>query len=339
MGSEVTVAGNNVPALVADLAEKAAGYAEAAKASNTRRAYRSDWAAFEAWCEGRGLQAIPAASDTVLGYLIDHAGVLKVATLQRRLSTIREVHLYRGATLETSSVAFRDVWRGIRRTHAMPANKKVPLLTLALRRAIGTLPDTLAGRRDRALLLIGFGGALRRSELASLEVAQREGTPGWIEESPDGLAIHLGATKTDQTGEGDVLGIPHGANAETCPVRAYKAWLAASGITAGPAFRVVDRHGHMAADAISDKTVATIVKRAVAAGELMGGATPTEAEAAARRFAGHSLRAGLATSAAALDAPGHAIQRQLRHKRFDTTAGYIRSGELFKKNAAGMAGL
>jgi integrase len=321
------------------MAEKAAGSAEAAKAPNTRRAYRSDWAAFKGWCTGRGLEAMPASADTVLGYLIDHAGQLKVSTLQRRLSAIREAHLYRGITLDTSSAAFRDVWRGIRRTHAMPADKKAPLLTLGLRRAIGTLPDTLAGRRDRALLLVGFGGALRRSELASLETANREGAPGWIEVTLDGLAVHLGATKTDQTGEGEILGIPHGANAETCPVRAYAIWRAASGIVIGPAFRSVDRHGHMGAEAISDKTVATIVKRTVVAGEMIGGATPAEAKRMARRFAGHSLRAGLATSAAANDAPGHAIQRQLRHKRFDTTQGYIRSGELFKKNAAGFAGL
>ena len=136
-----------------------------------------------------------------------------------------------------------------------------------------------------------------------------------------------------------MIAIPYGTNVETCPVRAYKAWRAVSGITTGPAFRAIDRHGHMAADAISDKAVATIVKRTVAAGEISGGATTAEAYANAARFAGHSLRAGLATSAAANDAPGHAIQRQLRHKRFDTTQGYIRGGELFKKNAAGMAGL
>ncbi len=339
MGSEVTIAGGNLPVLVAAMAQKAAGYAEAAKAANTRRAYRADWVAFGAWCVTKGVMAMPASSDTVLAFLIDHAGKLKVSTLQRRLSAIREAHLYAGQPLDTSAAAFRDVWRGIRRTHAMPATKKAPLLTPGLRRAIGTLPDTLPGRRDRALLLVGFGAALRRSELAGLEVAQREGAAGWIQETPDGLAIHLGVTKTDQTGEGDVIGIPYGANVETCPVRTYKAWLAASEITTGPAFRAIDRHGHMATAAISDKAVATIVKRTVVAGEILRGASPGEADITARRFAGHSLRAGLATSAAANDAPGHTIQRQLRHKRFDTTQGYIRSGELFKKNAAGMAGL
>ena len=160
----------SVPALVAEMAEKAADYAEAAKASNTRRAYRSDWQAFEAWCAGKGVIAMPTAADTVLAYLIDHAGQLKVATLSRRLSAIREAHFYAGHPLDTSGVAFRDVWRGIRRTHAAPQVQKAPLLTAQLRRTVGALPDTNAGRRDRALLLVGFGAALRRSELAALEV-------------------------------------------------------------------------------------------------------------------------------------------------------------------------
>jgi integrase len=110
-------------------------------------------------------------------------------------------------------------------------------------------------------------------------------------------------------------------------------------MTSGPAFRAINRHGHMSAEAISNKTVATIVKRSVVAAEILNGATPAEAEMVAMTFAGHSLRAGLATSASANDAPGHAIQRQLRHKKFDTTVKYIRVGQLFKRNAAGMAGL
>src|SRR5260221_5410453 len=106
-----------------------------------------------------------------------------------------------------------------------------------------------------------------------------------------------------------MIGIPYGTNVETCPVRAYKAWRAVSGITTGPAFRAIDRHGHMAADAISDKAVATIVKRTVAACEIYGGATTAAACANAARVAGHSLPAGLATSAAANDAPRHTSPR------------------------------
>jgi site-specific recombinase XerC len=205
---------------------------------------------------------MPTVADTVLAYLIDQADQLRVATLSRRLSAIREAHLYAGHSLDTSGVAFRDVWRGIRRTHAAPQVQKAPLLTAQLRRTVGALPDTNAGRRDRALLLVGFGAALRRSELAALEVSSNGGA-GWIEETPDGLTIHLGASKTDQEGEGDLIGVPYGANVETCPVRAYKAWLTVSGITSGPAFRAIDRHGNMSDQALTDKAVARIVKRSI----------------------------------------------------------------------------
>ena len=275
----------------------------------------------------------------MLAYLTAHAGNLKISTLQRHLTAIREAHRYAGFELDTSDVSFRDVWRGIRNAHGTPANQKAALITATLRRALAALPDNLLGYRDRALLLIGFAAALRRSELASLEVAQRDGACGWIEESVEGLTVHIARSKTDQTGEGDAIGIPYGSSPETCPVRAYKAWLQNSCISAGPAFRRITRHGRMGSKAITDRTVARVVKRAVARAALSDGLSGEDAKLLASKFGGHSLRAGLATSAAMNDAPGHAIQRQLRHTRFDTTMRYIRAGQLFKQNAAGMAGL
>ena len=319
-------------------AERARGYADQSRAANTRRAYGSDVRAFEAWCETRGEAALPASPAAVLAYLIDHATTLKVATLQRRLAAIREQHAGAGFALDTSSAAFRDTWRGIKRAHGQPAIKKRPLMTVDLRRAVATLPDTLAGRRDRALILVGFAAALRRSELASLEVTRRDGA-AWIEERPDGLVIHLGRSKTDQQGEGAEVGVPYGSNMETCPVRSYSAWIKAARLKEGPAFRPIDRHGRIGAEAVTDRAVARIVQRTVEAAALAEGHSPEEARQLAATYAGHSLRSGLATSAAANDAPGHAIQRQLRHKRFDTTSGYIRSGQLFRQNPAGMAGL
>lgn len=226
----------------------------------------------------------------------------------------------------------------IQREHGQPADKKRPLLTAELRRAVAALPDTLAGRRDRTLILIGFAAALRRSELAALEVARCDGG-GWIEETSDGLIVHLARTKTDQAGVGVNVGIPYGADPSTCPVRVYRGWLKAAKLRTGPAFRAIDRNGRIRDGALSGQTVARIVKRAVEALALSEGASPKEAARRAAGYAGHSLRAGLATSAAANDAPGHAIQRQLRHKKHDTTLGYIRAGQLFKGNAASFAGL
>ncbi|KQS69332.1 hypothetical protein ASG32_29540 [Methylobacterium sp. Leaf361] len=319
-------------------ADQARQYADQSRAANTRRAYASDVRAFANWCAARGEPSLPASPAAVLAYLIDHATTLKVVTLQRRLAAIREQHAAAGFDLETSSSAFRDTWRGIKRAHGQPAVKKRPLMTVDLRRAVATLPDTLPGRRDRALILVGFAAALRRSELAGLEVTRRDGA-AWVEERPDGLVVHLARSKTDQSGEGAEIGVPYGSNMETCPVRSYRAWLNAAHLTEGPAFRPIDRHGHIGTEAVTDRAVARIVQRTVEAAALADGYSPEEARQLAAAYAGHSLRSGLATSAAANDAPGHAIQRQLRHKRFDTTSGYIRSGQLFKQNPAGMAGL
>jgi hypothetical protein len=197
--------------------------------------------------------------------------------------------------------------------------------------------ERVAMRRVREILRLTFA-----SRMSGREIARRLGlapAAGWIEEGSDGLTVHLARSKTDQTGEGDAIGVPYGSCPETCPVGAYKTWVQRSGITAGPAFRAVTRHGRMSGKAITDKTVARVVKRAIIAAAVAEGLTSDEAKARAAAFAAHSLRAGLATSAAMNDAPGHAIQRQLRHSRFDTTTRYIRAGQLFKQNAAGMAGL
>ena len=193
-------------------------------------------------------------------------------------------------------------------------------MTATLRRAIHELPDTLIGVRDRALLLIGFAGGLRRSELASLEVRQRDGAAGWIEQMPDGLAIRLAYSKTDQEAIGDTVGVPYAGAEDLCPVRAYRAWLERSGIADGPDLprRLTARQN--AHTALSPAAVGLIVKRAVIKAAMAEGITRSAAKAMARNFAGHSLRAGHATSAAQNDAPGHAIQRQLRHKSFVTTS-------------------
>ena len=319
-------------------ADRAREYADQARATNTRRAYANDVRVFTLWCESKGFEALPAHPSVVLSYLMDHATTLKVTTLQRHLAAIRESHAAAGHVLDTANHAFRNAWRGLKRRHGQPAAKKRPLMTVDLRNAVVVLPDTLTGIRDRALLLVGFAAALRRSELAGLEITPRAGG-GWIEETGDGLVIHLGRSKTDQQGEGAEIGVPYGSNPETCPVRSYRAWVNVSGLKEGAAFRAINRHGQIATDAIADRTVARIVQRSVEAAALAGGSTPEEAAKLAAAYSGHSLRSGLATSAAANDAPGYAIQKQLRHKRFDTTSGYIRSGQLFKQNPAGMAGL
>lgn len=319
-------------------AERARDYATLARSESTRRSYAGAMHAFTRFCEARGACALPASAEALLSYLIDAAGRLKVSTLRRHLVAIREAHADAGHRLDTSGPFFRDAWSGIQRAHGQPAAKKRPLMTVDLRRALEALPSTLAGKRDRALILVGFAAALRRSELAALEVRPHDGA-GWIEEKDDGLVIHLGRTKTDQQGHGAEVGVPYGSNPTTCPVRNYRAWIRAARIRSGPAFRAVNRHGQVGEEALTGRAVARIVKRAVIAQALAEGDTPAQAKRRAAAYAGHSLRSGLATSAAAHDAPGHSIQRQLRHKRFDTTSGYIRTGQLFRQNAATLSGL
>jgi site-specific recombinase XerD len=330
----------SLPAEIAELAERAGDYARASKSPNTRRAYDKDWRHFADWCRARGIEPMPADPiGVVLAYLTAHASVHKVNTLQRRLVAIRECHRYAGFDLDTTSVQFRDVWRGIRREEgrARPITKKAPLNTPTLRRAIRSLPDNLIGCRDRALLLIGFAAGLRRAELATLEVTPRAGAPGWIEVMPEGLAIRLAYSKTDQEAIGDTVGVPYGAAADFCPVRAYQAWLKMSEITDGPVFRPVTRHGKLVDVGLKPAAIAIIVKRAIVTAAIAEGHSQEEGEGMAEAFSGHSLRAGHATSAAQNDAPAHAIQRQLRHKSFNTTAGYIREGRLFKGSSASFA--
>jgi integrase len=178
-----------------------------------------------------------------------------------------------------------------------------------------------AGCRDGALLPLGFAGALGRSELVGLDVSD-------ITEGADGLTVRLRRSKTDQEGAGRTIGIPFGSNPVTCPVRAWRGWLEVSGITEGPAFRPVDRHGHIGATRLSGQAVALVLKRHAA----RAGLDPGE-------VAGHSLRAGLATSAAPAGVPERVIAEQTGHKGTSMLRRYIREGSLFRENAASAVGL
>jgi integrase len=183
---------------------------------------------------------------------------------------------------------------------------------------LGTDP---AGCRDRALFLLGFAGALRRSELVGLDMDD-------VTEGSDGLTVRLRRSKTDQEGAGRTVGIPFGSNPVTCPVRAWRAWLEVSGITEGHAFCPVDRHGHLGTTRLSGNAVALVLKRHAAG----AGLDPKE-------VAGHSLRAGLATSAAGAGVPERVIAEQTGHKGTAMLRRYIREGSLFRENAASAVGL
>jgi integrase len=297
-------------------------YADGSKADATWRAYRSDWRCFTRWCVEQGRQPLPAAPETVALYLEAHAELRAIATLQRRLSSIAQHHQAAGHPSPTHHPMVKVVWEGIRRTHGRPQRAVAPATTDVIRAMVATLDSgRLIGVRDRALLLLGFAGAFRRSELVSLDVAD-------IVDCEEGLRVTLRRSKTDQEGRGYTKGIPYGSNPATCPVRAWRAWLEASGITDGPAFRSVDRHGRLGAARLADKTVALVVKRTIAA----AGLDPAD-------YSGHSLRAGLATAAALAGLNELAIMEQTGHKSTDMVRRYIRHGRLFHNNAAAAVGL
>lgn len=302
------------------LSQAAQDFVQASKAANTLRGYRSDWRDFSGWCSAQQLPALPAEPMTVALYLADLAGSgAAAATIQRRVSSISQVHQAAGhRPSPTSDYLVRQVMRGIRRTLGVaPQNQKTPLSAEELRRLVEACSaQTLAGRRDRALLLIGDLGAFRRSELVALDVED-------VEETNAGLRILLRRSKTDQEAEGLEKGIPKKADPATCPLQALRAWQEAAGIEEGPLWRGVNRHDQVQPGRLSDRAVALIVKRAC----QRVGLDPD-------RYAGHSLRSGFATAAAEGGAPERAIMRQGGWSSQTMVRRYIRMANLFKENAA-----
>lgn len=303
------------------LDEQARAYVDEAVAANTRRAYRADWEAFTAWCALHAVPALPTEPSTLVLYLTDQAAVLKTSTLQRRLAAIAQAHRLAGHPSPTEDITVRTVWRGIRRTKGTAQAAKQALLVHELRALLGVLPISPLGVRDRALLLLGFAGAFRRSELVALDVAD-------LVVGPDGVTVTIRRSKTDQEGVGQRVGIPYGRHRDTCPVLALTTWLELAQFTSGPIFRPITRHGAILPTRLSDRAVARIVQRVAAA----AGLDPA-------RYAGHSLRAGLATSAALAGAEERDIMRQTRHQSLTVARRYIRAGSLFRNNAAATVGL
>jgi integrase len=296
-------------------------YIDAATAPNTRRAYRSDWEHFTHWCTAYELASLPATPETVALYLAALAGVAKVSTVGRRLTAIAKAHRAAGHETPTRSEAVHLTMRGIRRTHGVAPTQKAPAVLADLRAMLAACPDNVIGTRDRAILLLGFAGAFRRSELVALDVAD-------LAFGERGMTVRLRRSKGDQEGEGTKKGIPFGRHGLTCPVTAVRDYMDMSHITDGALFRPINRHGQIGEARLGDKAVALVVKRAAAA----AGLDPTH-------YAGHSLRAGLATAAAAGGAQERDIMRQTGHRSVQMLRRYIRDADLFRDNAAAIAGL
>jgi site-specific recombinase XerD len=306
------------PDVLDDVAELLRG----SRSERTWRAYESDLRAWRGWCDDHDVDPLPATPETLVWWLQSQAAQgYAVATIARRLVTIRQAHRKVGHPCPTDDQAVRTVWQGVRRRLGTAQLQVAPVTIETLRRLVSTCDDDLAGRRDRALLVVGFAGGFRRAEVAALEVAD-------VEEHDDGLVVTLRRSKTDQEGAGRRLGLPYGSNPETCPVRTLRAWLEGSAIEAGPIFRPVTMHGRIGDRAMSGRAVAEVVKRRARA----AGLDPT-------RYSGHSLRAGLVTSAALAGASEIMIARQTGHRSMAVLRRYVREADMFRANAAAAVGL
>lgn len=298
---------------------RAVGYAANASAVATRRAYSADWADWSSWCAMADVAPLPASPTALGAYLADRAGHLSVATVARRLSAIATAHRQASVHLDTRHPAVRDVMKGIRREHGTAPQRARAATTSVVRALAETCDGSKLGLRDRAVILLGFASAMRRSELVALTMAD-------VEFSIEGVTLHIRRSKGDQAREGQMVGVLASGTA-TCPVAALRAWLDVAGIIEGRVFRSLDRHGNLR-PAMTGEAVAMVVQRRAE----MAGMDPAG-------FSGHSLRAGLATSAAAAGVAEHDIQRQTRHRSVTVLRTYIRHGSVFRNNVSGAVGL
>lgn len=329
-----------LPVHLERLADRARGYAAAASSTNTRRAYASDWKHFSAWCRRQGLEVLPPSPQTVGLYITacasgtataDHQSN-SVATIERRLSALTWNYAQRGTPLDRADRHIATVLAGIRNTHASPPRQKEAVLPEDVIAMLETLNrGTLRGLRDRAMLLLGFAGGLRRSEIVGLDLHcdDTEDGRGWVEVLDKGMIVTL----RGKTGWREIE-IGRGSSDATCPIVALQIWLKLARIGHGPLFRRVTGQGKdVGPDRLNDQEVARLVKRAAMAAGVRSELPEDERQ---EKFAGHSLRAGLASSA---EVDERYVQKQLGHASAEMTRRYQRRRDRFRVNLTKAAGL
>jgi integrase len=302
-------------AMIRDLGERANDYATASKAKSTRRAYAVDMADFACFAGSYGAATVPADWQLIAAYATHMADRgLSIATIRRRMVAISQAHKTVGHDSPTAKKAVRDVVAGIARTKGVPPRRKDALSVDLLRNAILALADgDLKAKRDRAIVLLGFAIAARRSELAALDVED-------LRFDNRGLVVTIRRSKTDQEGIGAEIGVPYVANEGLCAARAVRVWLEAASITAGAVFRTFSKTRALQANRIDGADVARLVKRVTGLAGIAGD------------FAGHSLRAGFITSAASSAGVSEVdIMRVSRHKSVTILRGYVRRATVFDK--------
>lgn len=317
------------PERIAELEAKIALAVQRSRSESTMVAYRSDWRDFETWCAALALPCLPAAPGTVAAYLAeladpgDDRAPLAMSTIQRRVASIGEAHKSAGLLNPCADPLVKQVTKGIRRTIGVaPKNRKSGLSTADIRAIVNGLDGTrLIDLRDKAILLVGFATALRRSELVALDLDD-------VENHPEGMIVHKRRSKTDQEAAGRRIEVAYGEQIITCPVRAARTWIDEAGISAGPVFRAVNRHGQVGEDRLSDRSVANIVKKHV---QRLGYES--------RDFAGHSLRRGFSTEASRNGASERTITATTHHASTKGLQPYIEEAEVFQDPPSRYLGL
>lgn len=325
------------------LVDTARDYARAAASENTLKAYAKDWANFARWCRMKGAEPLPPSPEMIGLYLADLASgsgpfptqsasrPLSVSTIERRLSGLAWNYAQRGFALDRKNRHIATVLAGIKRKHARPPVQKEAILAEDILAMVATLPYDLRGLRDRAILLLGYAGGLRRSEIVSLDV-HKDDTPdsgGWIESFDKGALLTLNA----KTGWREVE-IGRGSKDQTCPVHALEQWLHFAKIDFGPIFVGTSRDGKRASETrLNDKHVARLIKRTVLDAGIRSDLPEKDRLAL---FSGHSLRAGLASSA---EVDERYVQKQLGHASAEMTRRYQRRRDRFRVNLTKAAGL
>lgn len=289
--------------------EKVREFLQASTAEATLKAYRCDIEHFIAWGG-----VLPACSQLIANYLADHAGSLSVATLERRLAALSKVHKALGNDNPARTNLVRTTMSGIKRTKGKTQRQVAPITKERLLKMVDACDESVRGLRDKAILLIGFSAALRRSEIVALNHNN-------LEFVPEGMIITIERSKTDQEGQGRKIGVPF-AHGEVCPVLTTQQYIKASALTLGPLFRPMKSKTHLGTSRLTATSIAIIIKLKAE----LAGYNPS-------LFSGHSLRAGFATTAAQLDVATWSIMQQTGHRSHKSLQRYIRDTSLFKSNA------
>ena len=292
---------------------------KSSKSDNTLRAYRSDFKDFGAFCAKHGLNSLPSEPKIISLYLTYLSKSSKISTLRRRLVSISMVHKLKGHYLDTKHPIIVENLMGIRRVKGSIQNGKKPLLINHLKSIINAIDkenyEEIKKLRDKSIILIGFGGGFRRTELISINYED-------LEFVSEGLKIIIRRSKTDQFGEGMIKGLPYFNNVNYCPVLNLKKWLEISKIKSGPIFRRFSKGSSITNNRLTDQSVVLLIKKYLNLAGIEN-----------KNFAGHSLRSGFATVAAESGANERSIMAMTGHKTTQMVRRYIREANIFKNNA------